>query len=481
MRGESMQLIDKLFINGIWVDSSSGKTYPVYNPATSELIGEVAEAGKEDTGLAIEAAESAFKHFRNSLPKERSDILYRMSELLISNREELSKIIVTEQGKSIHEARAEVDYTQSFFRWFAEEARRIYGDIVPSIKPGQKLFTFKEPIGVVAAITPWNFPAAMLARKIAPAIASGCTIVVKPSEETPFTATYMVRLLEQAGTPKGVVNLVSGKANEIGDTFAESNTVRMITFTGSTRVGKLLMEKASKTVKRVALELGGNAPFIVFADADLNKAADGLLASKLRNGGQSCICVNRVFVEEKVIGKFTEIIKEKFATINVGNGLDEKVNLGPLINRAATRKINMLVNQAQENGSELVFQAKVNTATECFYAPSIVRNYSDQVKFFTDEIFGPVVSLFSFTDEDEVIARANNTNYGLASYFYTENLSRIWRVSKNLEYGLVGANDVALSSEAASFGGVKESGIGREGGKDGINEYLEDKFLVLSY
>jgi succinate-semialdehyde dehydrogenase/glutarate-semialdehyde dehydrogenase len=475
-----MEFIDKCYIGGRWVSAKSGKICPVYNPASGEILGNIPFMEVEDTVEAIVAAEKALIKWRKTTGKERALILKKFNDLVISNRELLAVTMVKEQGKCINDARAEIDYTAAFIEWFGEEAKRIYGDIVPQVKSGQKLFTFKEPIGVVAAITPWNFPAAMIVRKIAPAIAAGCTMIVKPSEETPFTGLLLAKLAEEAGLPAGVLNIVLGDAAAIGDTLTANNTIKMLTFTGSTAVGKLLMEKCSKTVKKVTLELGGNAPFIIFEDANLDKALTGLVASKLRNGGQSCICVNRVFVHTSIFDQFVEKIKREFSKVRVGNGLDESVKLGPMINKNAVMKIHELVENAIINGSKVLYQAEINMLSECFYPPTIIESKNDQLLIAKDEIFGPVISLLRFDTEEEVIKRANATKYGLASYFYTENRERIWRVTEALEYGMVGVNDVLLSSEMASFGGVKESGIGREGGRTGILEYLEDKFIVMS-
>ncbi len=474
-----MQFINKCFIGGKWLNSENGKTIPVYNPSTDEILGYVPYCSSKETKLAIEAAQKAFSKWKKTTGKERSKILRKLYELVILNKEELAKMMVMEQGKSIHEARTEIDYTASFFEWFSEEAKRIYGDIVPSINQDQRLFTFKEPVGVVAAITPWNFPSAMIARKIAPALAAGCTIIVKPSEETPYSALLLAQLAQEAGLPEGVLNIIFGDANAIGDTLTSSNEVRMLTFTGSTDIGKMLMEKCSKTVKKVTLELGGNAPFIVFADANLEEAVAGLLSSKMRNAGQSCICVNRVFIHSKIFDEFCGLIKAEVSQIKVGNGLDEKVNLGPLINEKAVNKINVMVDDALKNGGKILYQAQIERPTSCFYAPTIIKNKSDDVLLAREEIFGPVISLYKFDIEEEVIRKANSTNYGLASYFYTQDIGKIWRIKEQLEYGMIAINDVSISSEVASFGGVKESGIGREGGKSGILEYLEDKFVVI--
>ena len=471
--------MQKLYIDGKWVDALSGKFFDVLNPANNDVVDTVSYASAEDAALAVEVAQKAFATWKEVTQKEKARILRKFYELILERREELARIIVIEQGKAMTEARSEVDYAASFVEWFAEEAKRTYGDIVPSQKSNQLLFSFKEPVGVVAAITPWNFPAAMITRKIAPAIAAGCTVIVKPSEETPLTAFYLAKLFEEAGLPRGVLNVICGDAKEIGRVLTTHFHVKMLTFTGSTQVGKILMAQCSNTVKKVALELGGNAPFIVFDDANIALAVSGVVASKLRSGGQSCICVNRIFVHEKIFDSFAKAVVEEFKKIKVGNGLDQSINLGPLINKAATDKISRLIENATNNGSTILYQGQVENTTGCFCAPTIISHYSDDVSMFNEEIFGPVISLFKFSAEEDVIKRANSTKYGLASYFYTEDRKRIWRVARALEYGMVGINDVALSTEATSFGGVKESGLGREGGKSGILEYLEDKFVAV--
>ncbi len=479
-----MKIATKCFINGKWVEANSGKTFPIYNPANMEVIGHLPFMGIEETKVAISTAVEALKSWKSTTGKERAKILRKLFELMLRDKEKLAQLLTTEQGKSITEARNEIDYAANFVEWFAEEAKRIYGDIVPSIKNGQRLFTIKQPIGVVAAITPWNFPIAMITRKIAPALAAGCTVVLKPSEETPFSALAIAELLVEAGLPSGVLNIICGNASEIGDALTSSHEVRMLTFTGSTKVGKMLMGKCAGTVKKLALELGGNSPFIVFEDADLDKAVAGLVASKLRGGGQSCTSANRVYLQESISEQFIEKLKLEFSKIQIGNGLNEETNLGPLINKAATDKISHLIADALAKGSKEVFSNNnidhLSQQSLCYVSPKIIVNKAENLEIEQTEIFGPIVSVFTFKTEEEVLKRANNTNYGLASYFYTENKDRIWRVSESLEYGLVGINDIALASEMASFGGIKESGIGREGGKHGISEFLEEKFMVIS-
>lgn len=478
-----MKLPDKLYINGKWIGSTDGKAFSVTNPANMQVIGHLPVTSAQETLQAIEAAENALPQWSAALGKERSKIIRKLFELLIRDKEEFSKIIVAENGKALSEARNEVEYSSLFIEWFAEEAKRIYGDLVPSIKKGQRLFTIKQPVGVVAAITPWNFPLAMIVRKLAPALAAGCTMVIKPSEETPYSALKLAALCEEAGVPSGVVNVVCGDARIIGEAMTSSPKVRMLTFTGSTRVGKTLMAQCAGTVKKVTMELGGNAPFIVFDDANLQKAIDGLIASKVRNGGQSCICANRIFVHSKIIGAFSKELISAYKKLKIGDGLNENNNIGPMINPASARKIYDLIEDAKANKAEILYSADVTEQkklSECYVAPAILLNHKVNSKIEQTEIFGPIISMFTFDTEEEVIARANASNYGLASYFYTQDKDRIWRVSEALEYGMVATNDVAISSEVACFGGVKESGLGREGGKTGILEYLEDKYIVMS-
>lgn len=476
-----MTIHPNALINGKWVDSATTR-YQVINPSNMSLVSEVAKLGAEHAHLAVEAAHTAFGKWRNTTGKERSQLMRELARLMHQHREMIAKIMVMENGKAWSEAIGEVDYAISFVEWFSEEAKRIYGEVVPSIKRGQRLFTTSEPIGVVGAIAPWNFPLAMITRKLAPALASGCTIVIKPSEETPLTAYYLGKLCMEAGIPAGVVNIISGDAPAIGEVLTSSPLVSMFTFTGSTKVGKMLAARCADTVKKVALELGGNAPFIVFESADLTKAADGLIASKLRNGGQSCICANRIFVQKSIIQDFNRIVVDKLSNLTIGNGLDPKNMLGPVINIAAADKIESLVENAKKSGASILYSADVSEQkkqSQCFVAPSLVYNHAKDSRIETTEIFGPVISMFDFMDETEVLKRTNKTRYGLASYFYSENKDQIWRVAEALEYGMVGINDVAISSEMACFGGVKESGLGREGGRQGIMEYLEHKYIVM--
>lgn len=469
-------------INGNFI-SDAKEYYDVINPSSMQVVARVAKLGKEEAIRAVEAAETAFKSYSKLTGKERAKLLENLASKMRQNRDLLAKTMVLENGKVWKEALSEVDYSIAFVDWFSEEAKRIYGEIIPPLKQGQRLFGLKQPIGVVGAITPWNFPLAMIARKVSPAIAAGCTIVLKPSEETPLSAYLFGKLCMEAGFPAGVVNILSGDYQAIGEVLTDSNAVRMLTFTGSTRVGKLMMSKAANTVKKVAMELGGNAPFIVFEDADLELSADQLIASKLRNGGQSCICANRIYIHESIEKELIQLLDKRLKGIKVGDGFDESAHLGPMINKAAVTKIHSLLDDSKAKGGEILYSTDLGGLTQqssCFIAPMMIKNNNPATEIEQNEIFGPIISLFTFKDEDEVIARANNSNYGLASYFFTQNKDRAWRVSEALEYGMVGCNDVGISSEFAIFGGVKESGIGREGSKEGILEYLEHKFIVMS-
>jgi succinate-semialdehyde dehydrogenase/glutarate-semialdehyde dehydrogenase len=477
-----LPLNNAAYIGGKWISNSiSGKIFSVINPANGETIGSLPYMEAEETKTAIYAAHTALPGWRSLLSKERSKYIRHMADILSAKKEEVARIMVTEQGKILSEARAEVGSSIAYLEWFAEEAKRIYGDILPSARPNQRLFTTREPIGVVAAITPWNFPASIIMRKLAPALGSGCTIVIKPSEETPYTALAIAQIAEEAGIPAGVINIVFGDAQKIGQELTSSSKVRMLTFTGSTRVGKLLMAQCASTVKKVTLELGGNAPLIVFNDADIKKAIAGLISSKLRNAGQTCICPNRIYIQQDILNEFTQELKIELDKIKIGDGMDGTSTMGPLINELAIKKVDDLIKDSCEHQGEILYQSSFKTPNpNGFFNPiMILKNKQNNTLIEQTEIFGPVFSLFTFFTEEEAIIKANATNYGLSSYFYTNNKDRIWRVAEKLEYGMVGVNDVILSSETASFGGIKESGIGREGGKHGIMEYLEDKYIAM--
>jgi len=465
------------FIDGQW--SSGGPTYPVFNPANGELITEVQKAGAEETNLAIEAANRALPAWRKLTAKERSQKLKRWSELMLSNQKDLATLLSREQGKPLAEAMGEVVYAASFLEWFAEEAKRAYGDVIPSHKADARIIVVKEAIGVVAAITPWNFPLAMVTRKVGPALAAGCTMILKPSEETPLSAFALAVLAEQAGIPAGVFNIVSGDAVAIGGALQASSIVRKLSFTGSTRTGKLLMRQAADTLKKVSLELGGNAPFIVFDDADLDAAVKGAMASKFRNTGQTCVCVNRFFIQDGVYEAFTGKLAEAVAAMRVGSALDGETEQGPLINAAALAKVELHVGDALEKGAKLLCGGRRHALGGTFYQPTILAEASSEMLIAQEETFGPVAACFRFKDEAEVLQKANDTPFGLSAYFYSRDIGRVWRMAEGLEAGMVGINEGIISTEVAPFGGIKESGLGREGSKYGLDDYLEIKYLLM--
>nr|WP_180206551.1 NAD-dependent succinate-semialdehyde dehydrogenase [Pseudomonas sp. SbOxS1]NYU06805.1 NAD-dependent succinate-semialdehyde dehydrogenase [Pseudomonas sp. SbOxS1] len=465
------------FIGGQW--SSGGPTYPVLNPATGELIADVQKAGAEETNLAIDAANRALPAWRKLTAKERSQRIKRWGELMLGNQKDLATLLSREQGKPLAEAMGEVVYAASFLEWFAEEAKRAYGDVIPSHKADARIVVVKEAIGVVAAITPWNFPLAMVTRKVGPALAAGCTMILKPSEETPLSAFALAVLAEQAGIPAGVFNVVSGDAVAIGGALQASGIVRKLSFTGSTRTGKLLMRQAADTLKKVSLELGGNAPFIVFDDADIDAAVKGAMASKFRNTGQTCVCVNRFFIQEGVYEAFTGRLAEAVAAMRVGNALEGETEQGPLINAAALAKVELHVGDALEKGAKLLCGGRRHALGGTFFEPTILTEASSDMLIAQDETFGPVAACFRFTDEAEVLQRANDTPYGLSAYFYSRDIGRVWRMAEGLEAGMVGINEGIISTEVAPFGGIKESGLGREGSKYGLDDYLEIKYLLM--
>jgi succinate-semialdehyde dehydrogenase/glutarate-semialdehyde dehydrogenase len=467
------------YINGEWVAADSGKTIPVVNPADGEVLGHVPECGAVETKRAIEAANQAFAPWRALSAKQRCDLLLTWAHLMDLHKEDLARIMTLEQGKPLAESRGEIDYARAFVTWFAEEGRRVYGDIIPSNKREQRLLVIKQPIGVVGAITPWNFPAAMITRKIAPALAAGCTAVVKPSEETPFSALALAVLAEKAGIPKGVINIVTGVAENIGNELTSNPLVRKISFTGSTAVGKLLMAQCANTVKKVSLELGGNAPFIIFDDADLDAAVQGVVASKFRNTGQTCVCANRIYVQDSVHAEFTKKLIQAVAHLKVGNGLLADVQQGPLINERAITKIKAHIADAVEKGAQIVQGGKSHALGGLFFEPTVLTEANASMRLVHEETFGPVAPIFRFHTEEEALQLANNTESGLAAYFYSNNIARVWRVADALESGVVGINTGIFSTEVAPFGGIKESGIGREGSKYGIDEYLELKYLCM--
>ncbi|WP_027779976.1 NAD-dependent succinate-semialdehyde dehydrogenase [Paraburkholderia caledonica] len=465
------------YIGGEWYEGAS--TYPVLNPATGEVIAQVAKGGAAEATQAIAAAERAFPAWRSLTAKERSARVKRWGELMLEHRDALAALLTREQGKPLAEARGEVGYAASFFEWFAEEAKRAYGDVIPSPNPNAKIIVTREPVGVVAAITPWNFPLAMITRKAGPALAAGCTMVLKPSEETPLSALALAVLAEKAGIPPGVFNVVSGDAVAIGGALTESGVVRKLSFTGSTRVGKLLAKQSADTLKKLSLELGGNAPFIVFDDADLDAAVQGAMASKFRNTGQTCVCVNRFYVQDGIYDAFTLALAQAARTMRVGNALQGDVEQGPLINQAALTKVEAHVADALQKGAKVLAGAKPHALGGTFYEPTVLVDATSSMLIAHEETFGPVAACFRFKTEDEVVAAANATPFGLSAYFYTRDLARAWRVGEALESGMVGINEGILSTEVAPFGGVKQSGLGREGSKYGLDEYTELKYMMM--
>ncbi|KQR76413.1 NAD-dependent succinate-semialdehyde dehydrogenase [Burkholderia sp. Leaf177] len=465
-------------INGIWL--SSAETYAVFNPATGDVIANVAKAGALQTQQAMRAAEAAFPAWRALTAKERGARVRRWGELMLEHCDALAALLTREQGKPLAEAKGEVAYAASFLEWFAEEAKRSYGDVIPSSKAGSKIIVTREPVGVVAAITPWNFPLAMITRKAGPALAAGCTMVLKPSEETPLSALALAVLAEEAGVPAGVFNVISGNAIAIGAELTASPVVRKLSFTGSTRVGKLLASQSAETLKKLSLELGGNAPFIVFDDADLDAAVQGAMASKFRNTGQTCVCVNRFFVQAGVYAEFTRRLTLAVVGLRVGNALEHEVDQGPLINDAALRKVKDHVRDAVTKGAIVMTGGRAHSLGGTFYEPTVLANAKQDMSIAQEETFGPVAACFQFETEAEAIKLANDTPFGLAAYFYTRDLGRAWRVADALETGMVGVNEGIISTEVAPFGGIKQSGLGREGSKYGLDEYMELKYTMIS-
>jgi succinate-semialdehyde dehydrogenase / glutarate-semialdehyde dehydrogenase len=466
------------YIDGAWL--SGNETYEVRNPATGEMILAVAKAGVAETKQAIQAAQKAFASWRALTAKERSARVKRWGELMLEHRNALAELLTREQGKPLAESRGEVAYAASFLEWFAEEAKRSYGDVIPSPKPDSKIIVTREPVGVVAAITPWNFPLAMITRKASPALAAGCTMVLKPSEETPLSAFALAVLSEEAGIPAGVFNVVSGDAIAIGAALTESPDVRKLSFTGSTRVGKLLAAQSANTLKRLSLELGGNAPFIVFDDADLDAAVQGAMASKFRNTGQTCVCANRILVQEGVYEAFTQRLTDAVRKLRVGDGLEHEVDQGPLINRVALQKVEQHVEDAMTKGAHVMIGGRRHSLGGTFFEPTVLSNANPTMLVASEETFGPVAACFRFKTESDAILLANDTPFGLAAYFYTRDLGRAWRVADALEAGMVGINEGIISTEVAPFGGIKQSGLGREGSRHGLEDYTELKYMMMS-
>lgn len=467
------------YINGAWCDADSKATIDVTNPANSAVIGSIPKMGAAETRRAIEAANAALPAWRAKLPKERANILRKWFDLMIANTDDLGLIMTSEQGKPLAEAKGEIAYAASFIEWFAEEAKRIYGDVIPQHQADKRLVIIKQPIGVCGLITPWNFPAAMITRKAAPALAAGCTVVIKPATQTPYSAFALAELAERAGIPKGVINIVSGSAKEIGGELTSNTTVRKISFTGSTEVGAMLMSQSAATIKKVSLELGGNAPFLVFDDADLDAAVEGAMISKYRNNGQTCVCANRILVQDSVYDAFAAKLAEKVKALKVGPGHEAGVTTGPLIDQNAVAKVEEHIQDALAKGAKVLVGGKKHALGGLFFEPTVLTGVNTSMKVTKEETFGPVAPLFRFKTEEEAIAMANDTEFGLASYFYARDIGRIWRVGEGIESGMVGVNTGLISNEVAPFGGVKQSGIGREGSKYGIEEYLEVKYLCI--
>lgn len=464
-------------IQGQWL--SAPDHYAVHNPATGETLTQVAKAGADLADQAVAAASQAFVAWRATTAKHRAGILRRWADLMMVHQEDLAQLLTAEQGKPLCEARGEVAYAASFLEWFAEEGKRAYGDVIPTHKPDSRILVLKEPVGVVAAITPWNFPLAMVTRKLGPALAAGCTVVLKPSEETPLSAHALAVLGHEAGLPPGTINVVSGDAAAIGGAWMASDAVRKVSFTGSTRVGKLLMRQAADTLKKVSLELGGNAPFIVFDDADIDAAVVGAMASKFRNTGQTCVCVNRFFVQDGVYEAFTTKLAEAVRALKVGNGLEPGMTQGPLINQAALSKVQRHVEDALSKGAQALCGAQPDDLGGTFYQPTVLIHANDQMEMAHEETFGPVAACYRFSSEEEVIRLANATAFGLSAYFYSRDLARVWSVAEKLEVGIVGINEGIISTENSPFGGVKESGMGREGSHYGLADYMEIKYLLM--
>ena len=470
-----------IYLDGDFVKAQKGGTFTVKNPSTGDDVAAVADGGADDTQAAIIAAKKAFPQWSGLLAEKRRELLFKWADLIEEHAEDLAKILTTEQGKPLGESLGEVKASAQTTGWMAEEARRIDGEIPTTLNSDQRYLVIKQPVGVCAAITPWNFPCSMITRKISPALAAGCTIVLKPSEDTPLIALALAKLADEAGFPKGVINIVPGAdAKAIGQVLCDSTDVRKLSFTGSTAVGKILYKQCGDTVKKLSLELGGNAPFVVFDDADIDRAVNELVVAKFRNAGQTCICSNRIFIQEGVYDEFVEKFTARMKDIKVGDGLNDATTLGPVINKKAVDKIKELTDDAVEKGARVVLGGKPSDEGECFYEPTLLTDVTEDMRFYREEIFGPVAPLYKFKTEDEVVSRANDTNYGLAGYVYSRDLGRSIRMAEKLEYGMVGVNIPVVSNSAIPFGGVKESGLGREGSRWGIEEFVETKYICLA-
>ncbi len=472
-------LKNQAYVNGQWIDADSGARFAVTNPVNGEVITEVAKTGKAETARAIAAASAAMRAWARKPAKARAVILRKWFDLMMENQEDLAIIMTAEQGKVLAESRGEIAYGAAFVEWFGEQAKRIDGDVIPGPSPDKRIVCIKQPVGVVAAITPWNFPNAMIARKAAPALAAGCTIVIKPASETPLSAFAMAELAERAGVPAGVINVVAGSSAEIGGELTANPLVRKLTFTGSTPVGKMLTAACADTVKKTSMELGGNAPFIVFDDADLDAAIEGAMISKYRNAGQTCVCSNRLFVQDGVYDAFVEKLVAATAALTVGDGMKDGITIGPLVNLKAVGDVDNLVQASVQSGAKVALGGGPHDLGGCFYQPTVLTEVTSDMAVFRNEIFGPVAPVVRFSTEEEVIEMANDTEFGLASYFYTRDIGRVWRVAEALDYGIVGINEGIISNEMAPFGGVKESGSGREGSKYGIDDYVEVKYMLM--
>jgi len=476
---DPLLLRNQCFIDGQWMNADSGESIEVNDPASGELVGQVPRMGAAETERAIQAAERALPAWRARTAADRAAILHRWYELLMQNQEDLARLMTLEQGKPISESRGEIAYAASFIQWFAEEGKRAYGEVIPSPFPDRRLIVLKQAVGVCAAITPWNFPSAMITRKAGPALAAGCTMIVKPATATPLSALALAELATRAGVPPGVFNVVTGDSGPIGETLTQSDVVRKLSFTGSTEIGRRLMAQSAATLKKLSLELGGNAPFIVFDDADVDAAVAGAVASKYRNTGQTCVCTNRFLVQSGIYDIFANKLTEATRALKVGSGLDEDVVQGPLINQQALDKVQELVSDATAKGARVMTGGSPHELGGLWYQPTVLADIAPGMRLLDEEIFGPVSALMKFDTEEEAIAHANDTQFGLASYLYSGNLARIWRVSEALEYGMVGINTGLISTEVAPFGGTKHSGLGREGSRHGLDEYLELKYLAL--
>lgn len=471
-------LREQCYIDGKWVGSDA--VIAVTNPATGEHIANVPKFGTKETAQAIQAADRAWPAWKGLTAKERSAYLQKWNALILENKDDLALIMTTEQGKPLAEAAGEVVYAASFIEWFAEEGKRVYGDIIPTPNKTQRIIVTKEPVGVTAAITPWNFPAAMITRKVGPALAAGCTTIIKPASQTPLTALALIVLAERAGIPAGVISIITGSASQIGTELCTNPLVRKVSFTGSTEVGRILMEQTASTIKKVSMELGGNAPFIVFDDADLDAAVQGALASKYRNAGQTCVCANRLYVQAGVYDAFAEKLVAAVGQMKIGNGADAGVQVGPLIDEKAVEKIESHIADAVSKKGRVLIGGKRHSLGSSFFEPTVIADATQDMAVAREETFGPLAPLFKFETEDEVVSMANDTEFGLASYFYSRDLSRVWRIAERLEYGIVGINTGIISNEVAPFGGVKQSGLGREGSHYGIDDYLVIKYMCMA-